>query len=93
MTAESRVDQHSIQSVDLGLPLGLRHEGPEVQVLWILHILMTKKQLINIKLQSNIYLIKTLNNGCCPMAISRILDLKSWYLRYFASTEVCKAFE
>lgn len=27
MTAEPRVDQHSVQSVNLGLSLGLRHEG------------------------------------------------------------------
>lgn len=39
MTAESRVDQHSIEPIDLGLPLRLRHEGPQVQVLWIFHIL------------------------------------------------------
>lgn len=58
MTAESRVDQHSVQPVDLWLPLGLRHEGPQVQVLWIFHILMTtNKQLINIKL--NVHLNST----------------------------------
>lgn len=39
MTAESRVDQHSVQSINQGLPLGLRHKGPHVQVLWIFYIL------------------------------------------------------
>lgn len=43
MTAESRVDQNSIQSIDLRFSLGLRHEGAQVQVFWIFHILETKK--------------------------------------------------
>lgn len=59
VTAESRVDQYSIQPIDLGLSLGLRHEGPQVQVLWIFHILLTTEQLVNIKLQSNMHLILT----------------------------------
>lgn len=44
MTTQSRVNQHSIQPVELGLPVGLRHEGPQIQMLQILHILMTTKQ-------------------------------------------------
>lgn len=59
MTAESRVDQHSIQSVDLRIPLGLRHEGPQVQELWIFHILETRKQQINTNLSQNPYFINT----------------------------------
>lgn len=47
VAAEPRVDEHSIQPVDQRLPLRLRREGPQVQVLWIFHILMTKPQLIN----------------------------------------------
>lgn len=43
MAAESRVDQHRVQPINQGLPLGLRHKGPHVQVLWILYILLTKK--------------------------------------------------
>lgn len=57
MTTESRVNQHSIQPIDLRLSLGLRHEGLQVQVFWIFHILMTKEQLVNIKLQCNIHFI------------------------------------
>lgn len=47
MTTESRVNQHSIQPVELGVPVGLRHEGPQIQMLQILHILMTTKQKIS----------------------------------------------
>lgn len=43
MTAESRVDQNSIQSIDLRFSLRLRHEGAQVQVFWIFHILEAKK--------------------------------------------------
>lgn len=46
MTAESRVDQYSMQPVDLRVPLGLRHEGPQVQTLRIFHILVTTQQLV-----------------------------------------------
>lgn len=88
MTAESRVDQHSIQPVDLGLPLGLRHEGPQIQVLRIFHILMTKKQLINIKLQSNIKINKSPKLWVLVIKSPHM----SWYLCDFAPTEVCKAF-
>lgn len=49
MTAEPRVDQHSEQSVELRISLRLRHEGLQVQILWIFHILVGNKQLINIK--------------------------------------------
>lgn len=48
MTAESRVNQNSIQSVDLRFSLGLRHEGAQVQAFWIFHILETKKLPVNI---------------------------------------------
>lgn len=59
MTAESRVDQHSIQPVNLGLSLGLRHEGPQVQVLGVFHILVTKEKLINIKPHTIKYLLNS----------------------------------
>lgn len=43
MAAESRVNQYSIQPVDLGFPLTLRHEGPQVQILGIFNILIKMK--------------------------------------------------
>lgn len=53
VTAESGMDQHGIQCVHLGLPLGLRHEGPQVQVLWIYDILWTKNTQIHFVIKSN----------------------------------------
>lgn len=44
VAAETGVDQHSVQAVDLGLSLRLRHEGPQLQVLWIFNILVKTKK-------------------------------------------------
>lgn len=89
MTAESRVNQDSIQCVDLGLPLGLRHEGLQVQVLWIFHILMNTKQLINFSIMAKYRINKSNVLGSCPISVSPT----SQYLCNFASSEVCKAFQ
>lgn len=39
MTVKTGVHQHSIQNINDGLSVGLRHIGPDIKVLGIFHVL------------------------------------------------------
>lgn len=92
MTAEARVDQHSIQPIDLGLSLGLRHEGPQVQILQILHILTTTQKLLNdIRPQSNLTVWQTVLSY--HRHITDYCSTLAGYLCDFPSSEVRKALQ